>query len=620
MNLLDQTTISSISTTSDIADWITGTLAPSYFTSQTTITQPIFPIFLFKSELNSACFSLSASDVDKDCSIITANLAEPTFDNANSFQRSSFFGKYPLSSYQEILRSVSTSELTTLNTNLKSSWLSSATVFLSVQSVAYNDWNKAYLQFVVDFELSYTGEVLSTRIGYNVTYLESVKKPLFMILYVVFLIQLMIFTIKIMFEFHLVHNMYTFFGHTLHFVAQYAFIFICAIEFQVAQSNVSYSTNLKEYSEMSSAISNLKNTEMVLAFILIFYPFRLFTLLAWDKYLSVPIKMIVVLYRTMPGITLIVFTFAILWCCYGLTAFIGLRDILYQAGSYNNSFFNFFSFEFGKSSTNTLVLNGSKRALFNIVWAFQALIIGIILIFTLVVLIDLVKRSFAHELPASLPHQQEFQDSQAELYTKFDKFLKELSNIFGLKNKDIRDANSFKNEDKMVIWLEHEMGDDSEVDDIIDQLDGEPIKIMVFYRPEEVEEFLKYLFRLKPNLLTSAAGSKFRIAYETKFEKVSAEKANIETLLDWLKDVGCRVPFLLYTKAQLERDTYMPMKRKYPGLFACDERSGALGFCRMESKLENMNFKLENPENKYIVLENSTSDISMGFISRTSVD
>ncbi len=415
MNLLDQTTINSISSTSDIADWITGTLAPAYFTSQTTITKPIFPIFLFKSELNSACSSLSATAVSEDCSIITANLADPTFDDANSIQRSSHFGKYPLSSYKAVLRSDSSSELTTLNTNLKTTWLSSATAFLSVQSVVYNDWNKVYFQFVVDFELSYTGEVLSKKIGYNVAYLESVKKPLFMILYVVFLIQLLIFTIKIMFEFSLVHNMYTFFGHTLHFVAQYAFIFICAVEFQENQSSVAYSTSFKDYSEMDSAITNLKNTEMILSFILVFYPFRLFTLLAWDKYLNIPIKMIVVLYRTMPGIFLVVFTFLILWCCYGLTAFIGLRDILYQAGSYNNSFFNFFSFEFGKSSTNTLVLNGSKRALFNIVWAFQALIIGIILIFTLVVLIDLVKRSFAHEIPASLPHQQEFQDSQLEL-------------------------------------------------------------------------------------------------------------------------------------------------------------------------------------------------------------
>ena len=130
---------------------------------------------------------------------------------------------------------------------------------------------------------------------------------------------------------------------------------------------------------------------------------------------------------------------------------------------------------------------------------------------------------------------------------------------------------------------------------------------------------MKYLFRLKPNLLTSQAGSRFRIVFETKFEKINSEKSNIETLLDWLKGVGCRVPFLLFTKAELERETYIRMKKKYPAMFATEDRTGALRFCRMEGKLENLGIKLETVE-KYVTLENSVSDISAGITSRSSFE
>ena len=615
LNIINEKEINSITTTENLANWITNTLSPSYFTNKITINKPLFPIFIFKSDISTEnCDGLTFSDIEPSCSFLTDNLLPQYIEIEHN---KAFYGVYKISNYLKIQRSNTISDLAALNARLKTSWFNKTTTFVSVQSIYYNAWDKGEVQFKVDFELNYGGTISATRIAYNISYPVFVKGPVFVILYTLFVIQLIVFTFKVLFEFSIVPNKYTFMGHVVHFAVQYAYVFVCAVVFQENKAASEYSESFLDYKSADSALEDIMTSNMIIGLVLIFYPFRLFTFLALDKYFSVPIKMIIVLYRTLPGVILVAFSFIVLWVCYSLASFMGLRGHFFQIRSYGSSFLNYFSMRFGDLETDGIVFERSGKVLFNLTWAIGSFILGIMILFTLVILIDLVKRSFAHEIPASLPHQLELLNKQAELYIKFEKFLKELNLTLGAKNKGNRDPNALNSQDKMVIWLEHNMGGDSEVDEVIEQLNGEQIKIMVFYKPEEVEEFLKYLFRLKPNLLTSQSGSRFRLVFETKFERGRQEKNNIEILLDWLKGVGCRVPFLLFTKAELERDTYIPLKKKYPSFYATEEKNGALMFCRMEGRLENLNFKLESNENKYVVLDNTDSDISMDITNRT---
>lgn len=620
LNTIHASQVNSIQTLDDVTTWIAEDLATSLFTNKTTITKPLFPIFLFKSvlDVDSGCAEDPSTKLEAECSFTIANLKKTTSELSELRHRDGAYGTYPVSYYQAVTKE-GIKDPSTLKSQLDS-FLDGNIVFLSVQSIVYNDWKSALIIFSVDFESSALGEVTTRNISYDIVYGGLITSTLLVVLYMLFIIQLVIFTMKILFEFSIYPNWYTFGGHLIHFALQYGYVLITALILQDYGDFNKYSDSLVNFFEKSRYINHVITSQVIINLVLIFYPFRLFTLLAWNKYLSLPVKLFIVLYRTFPAIAAFVFGGIVLWLCFSLASFIGLRGFVTQLGNYSSSLLYFFTLDFGEIATDDPVLNSSKKIQFFIIWILQNLFLILLILFALVIMIDAVKRSFAVEIPAALPHQIELQDKQFQLQSKFDKFLKELSSILGLKNKDSGKSSSFSSEDKMVIWLEHEMGSDSEVDDVIDQLSKDSVKIMVFYQPEEVEEFLKYLFRLKPNLLTSQAGARFRIVFETKFSKVSVEKNNIETLLDWLKEVGCRVPFLLFTKAELERETYIPMKKKYPAMFATEDKEGALRFCRMEGRLEDLGFRFENNENKYIILDNTVSDVDPEITSHSSVD
>ena len=55
-------------------------------------------------------------------------------------------------------------------------------------------------------------------------------------------------------------------------------------------------------------------------------------------------------------------------------------------------------------------------------------------------------------------------------------------------------------------------------------------------------QFLMYLFRLRPNLLTSHSGNKIRIVLE-----YDEETKEVEEVLNWLTRIGCKVPLCLYS-------------------------------------------------------------------------
>lgn len=164
--------------------------------------------------------------------------------------------------------------------------------------------------------------------------------------------------------------------------------------------------------------------------------------------------------------------------------------------------------------------------------------------------------------------------------------------------KDILTSNQ-----KMIIWLKYSGDEETEIDEVEAEVSNR-IRLMVFNSPEEVEDFLKLLFKLKPNLLNSKSGDKFRICVETRFEKGLVHQKNIEILLDWLKDMGSRTPFLLYLQNNLDRETYVKFRKKYQDLYACDDLGTVLKFCRMEEHFDNPHINLVNTsDGKYELLD-----------------
>ena len=111
---------------------------------------------------------------------------------------------------------------------------------------------------------------------------------------------------------------------------------------------------------------------------------------------------------------------------------------------------------------------------------------------------------------------------------------------------------------------------------------------------------ISYLFRLKPNMLSSRAGERFRIVVEYKGAETPEEAKNIEMLTDWLKFIGCRVPLLIFTRTTNVKENIMHIKKKYPTIFLVEDIRDVREFCLMEGSIQNfykyLQFRQKNRE------------------------
>lgn len=102
-----------------------------------------------------------------------------------------------------------------------------------------------------------------------------------------------------------------------------------------------------------------------------------------------------------------------------------------------------------------------------------------------------------------------------------------------------------------------------------------------------LEQFLLSLFQLKPALQT-VSYDKFRIVIEF-FSAGMGEKrfdiSIVEQVIDNLRQVGCKVPVLIYSDIKLNKSMYqrvMQLKKKYLMLFYTNEIKEVRKFCKME--------------------------------------
>ena len=103
-----------------------------------------------------------------------------------------------------------------------------------------------------------------------------------------------------------------------------------------------------------------------------------------------------------------------------------------------------------------------------------------------------------------------------------------------------------------------------------------------------LEEFLKSLFQLKPTLKTSLTYDKFRIVIEFFSSGMGDKRFDIsiiEEVVDYLREVGCKVPVLIYSDIPLNTQMYqkmMQLKNKYLMLFFTNQIREVNKFCKME--------------------------------------
>lgn len=510
-------------------------------------------------------------------------------------------GSYPMFGFRVELGQDQINAQKNLNKLEKNNWIDSKTVGLLLEANYFNFWKEKYVIFRGLLEFHGEKHIVQNTFSYNiVTYYYNSNVILF--IFLMFVIQTFLYLFKIMFEMTIICNRIMALGQISHLGCQLAFIIVFSIKLTYLNkdSPENQANSIKDFIYLYN-IAVLDNfCKFMLFLIFIFYPFKIFQLISWSKYMSFLVKFWVTIYRTLPGISLYFILISLIVLSWGLGFMIIFQDFLPQFRDYGSTILSMFTIDFGSIGDYDLqLLAGTFNETFYFIYFLQCLSFVLIIVYFFAILSDLFHRSATLEYNQPSPNEKETQEKLEEMQFKFDRFIKELRKEFNKDKKDLDDNLFSHNQNKILIWLDCSKGLFTVYEDVMIELTDYQVQCRRFIHKEEVIQFLDYLFKLKPNLLSFRAGERFRIVAEnyTNYNN-QGDWRSVELLIDWLKHVGCRVPILIYSDVKLQRDVLIYLKKIYPSILFVYDMEKLKRYCSMADSIYAFYEGLNKQENK----------------------
>lgn len=610
------TQFSGIENKSEFYTWAKTYIVPSYYTTKITPNMPLQGLRMRQyrypcdpNDLSSNCIDMIKNVVEGadpflpsilDCVYKSCDEFMFRPDNTNSDYVSGSYGKYPMFGFRVELGLDEATAIHNLQKLEKNGWIDDRTVALVIEANYFNYWKNRYVVFRGLLEF-HGGKVLTPTFSFG-SFCHYYDRNVIIFLYVMFVIQSVLLLFKIMFEMTMICNRIICLGQISHLASNFAFIVLFAIK-------LSY---INKSTPEARAASNLpfvllhnivliENYCKFMIFVnFLFYPFKIFQLISWFKYTNFIVKFWVAIYRTLPGISLFFMLLAVLVLNWSLGFMIIFQDFIIQFKDFGSAILSIFTINFRSLDFNDLqLLIGTYNDIFFFIYFLQSFVIILIIVYFFAILTDLFYRSALIELNQESPNEKLTHEKLEEMQFKFDRFIKELKKEFDKDKKDLEDNLFSHPQNKILIWLDCSHGFFTVYEDVREELKGFKVQTRKFIHKEEVIQFLDYLFKLKPNLLSFRAGERFRIVAENYANSNShGDSRSVDNLIDWLKHVGCRVPILIYSDVKLERDVQIYLKKKYPSiLFVCD-KTNLVKYCRMNDSIYSFYESLNKQENR----------------------
>ena len=608
-----------INTKTDFYIWVRNYVIPTYYTSKITPNLPLRSIRFRQyrypcnpEDLSASCLNSIKNMVENtnsfqgnnlntsSCIFESCNEFQYRFDKSNCDTVKGVFGNYPMYGYRVELGLDESSALQNLNKLEENGWVDEKTVALLLEANYYNYWKNKYVIFRALLE--FQGETVIEQ-TFTYSFISDYGNDnIILFIYLIFVIQMILLLLKILFEITMIFNKILFFGQMAHLANQFAFLILFAIKLTYLNEDTleSRATSSKPFIYLYKTALIENYCKMMIFAIFLFYPFKIFQFISWSKYMSFMVKFWVSIYRTLPGVSLYFLMIAILVLNWSLGFMIIFQDFLIQFKDFASCILSLFSINFGSIDFLELqILTGTFNEIFYFIYFIQSFSFILIIVYFFAILSDLFQRSAVLEFNQSSPTEKETQERLEEMQFKFDRFIKELKKEFEKDKKDSEDNLFSHPQNKILIWLDCSQGLFTVYEDVMIELKGFKVQTRRFIHTEEVIQFLDYLFKLKPNLLSFRAGERFRIVAENyqNFNNGSDSKS-VDTLIDWLKHVGCRVPILIYSDSKLERDVQIYLKKKYPSILFVYEMVNLIRYCRMSDSIYAFYESLNKQENK----------------------
>lgn len=326
------------------------------------------------------------------------------------------------------------------------------------------------------------------------------------------------------------------------------FMVVCLLYIS-EDKKLNFDINLNEFESHLKYINILWYTKTIYALLVIFFPFRIFSLLSWWKRVFEPLIVTLnILFRMLPSILLSLFFFILM-----MTMFIFMNYFLYND-----------TFEYYETMYKSLISTFDIRLLIEIYRRkpasrifgnlFQSKftvsnIFFQVIFFYFYFSIIISTLVYAFKKSISIQENKKIGNNYLEKLEEIEKKFKE-DKLEEYKNSDLMK--------KHILWWNLD-GKNVYAADISSKYEA-----LIFKNSNQILAFLKYIFAVRPEIQFKKLIYKMNIIIETNNKKFGdKEIRQIIKLAEWLVFVGSKIPIIIYGKIKFENSIIMKIKSIY---------------------------------------------------------
>lgn len=286
------------------------------------------------------------------------------------------------------------------------------------------------------------------------------------------------------------------------------------------------------------------------------------------------------IFRSLTAFLKTMFCLGIILIGWSMGVFLMLGDIDINFETFTNTLLGLFTLDFSalkQSNFFEKIKTFEQDSIYYFVWiVFFTLKLTVIGYFFSIIRFSIKIANKIEYRTADIKEDQII-DCVNQITKKIDKFSKNyLNNLEG----EMLTSNK-----KIVIWLDNNLLSENQSQQLISLTNRLDIHLIPFYEPQQILDFMQFLFRLKPNLMYKS-DNLFRICIENKEKKEDMiwnyDIHFTELILDWLKFVGCRVPVCFFMKEKVHTNDLIIIKKKYQNIIMTSSFEDLISFCSLK--------------------------------------
>ena len=373
---------------------------------------------------------------------------------------------------------------------------------------------------------------------------NSPKTNIILFIFIIFLnITVVINGLKFIYEINvkavLSIHLFSFFAEIFDII----FMVICLLYISEGKT-LDFDINLTKFESHLKYINIIWHIKTFYALLVIFFPFRFYSILSWIKCIFEPFTIYLnVLFRMGPSIFITLIFFMLMIAMFIFINYFLFNDIFPYYETIYKSFISTFDFRIVMNLYNR---NPPSRIFGNLFQSHYS--ISIILFqtlffyFSLAIIIATLVYAFKKVIILEEIEENKY-------ITKLEEIKKKLNEnkIEEYKNVDLME--------KHILWWIFD-GKNSLMSNVITKYEA-----LLFKSLSQIIAFLKYIFAIKPEMQFKKLKNKLNIIIEINNKKI------ISNLGEWLIFVGSKIPVYIYSKNKIDNSFKMRLKNVYKLLF-----------------------------------------------------